>query len=73
MLALAVWMSAPDFAVIVKVNVPWVFIDTEIFDALEPLRATEAGERLHVDFAGSPVQPSVTVPEKPSTPVKVAE
>ena len=73
MLAVAVWMSAPALAVMVNVNVPCVFIVTEIFDELEPLRATEAGEALHVDFAGSPVQPSVTVPEKPFTALRAAE
>jgi hypothetical protein len=66
-------MSAPDFAVIVKANVPCVFIVTEILDELEPVRATEAGDTLHVDLAGSPVQPSVTVPEKPFTGVRAAE
>ena len=73
MLAVAVWMSAPDLAVIVKVDVPFVFVATDILDEREALRATEAGDRLHVHFAGSPVQPSVTVPEKPFTAVRAAE
>src|SRR5438270_6766315 len=38
LLAVAVWMSAPALAVMVNVNVPCVFIVTEIFDELEPLR-----------------------------------
>jgi len=40
---------------------------------LEPLRATETGDTMHVDFGGPPVQPSVTVPEKPFTAFRAAE
>jgi hypothetical protein len=73
MLAVAVWTSAPDLAVIVNPNVPRVFIAAEILAELEPVRATEAGDTLHVDFGGAPVQPSVTVPEKPFTVIRAAE
>ena len=73
MLAVAVWTSAPDLAVIVNVDVPFVFAATEILAELEPVRATEAGDTLHVDFGGPPVQPSVTVPEKPFTALRAAE
>jgi protease II len=73
MLVVAVWTSAPDLAVIVNADVPFVFAATEILDEREPLRATEAGDTLHVDFGGPPVQPSVTVPEKPFTALRTAE
>jgi hypothetical protein len=59
--------------VIVNVDVPFVFAATEILDEREPLRATEAGDTLYVDFGGPPVQPSVTVPEKPFTALRAAE
>jgi hypothetical protein len=73
MLAVAVWTSAPDLAVIVNLAVPFVFVVTEILAELEPVRATEVGDTLHVEFAGPPVQPSVTVPEKPFTALRAAE
>jgi hypothetical protein len=46
---------------------------TEIVAEAEPLRATEAGDTLHVEFGGAPVQLRVTVPEKPFAAFRAAE
>jgi hypothetical protein len=71
-------MSAPDVAVIVRLNVPRLtfigaFSVRLTLAVLEPLRATEVGDTEQVECGGPPLQLSATFPLKLFTDASATE